>query len=210
MQRRIWQVALNEAVDRAMMVHASRRVRFWLVLPFTFGVFAPAHRRAWLIALCVTAKLTVAAPAAAQSPASTAATSARSVAHEDNIGAPNAADADVTDLPTKLRSPLLRGDHPPVDRFAGNVRIDAFAKQRTVSGDSLRNGAIIGTVIGAAAFGAFAAALCNAYQEEDDASCVPDTLRFGAIGGAIGAGAGLAIDAARDQRGVTVRFAVRF
>jgi hypothetical protein len=209
MQRRIWQVALNERVDRAMMVHVSRRVRTWLDLPFTSGVVAPPHRRAWLIALCVTATLTVAVPAAAQSPASTAATSAPSVAHEDNIAAPNAADA-VTDLPTKLRWPLLRGDHLPVDRFAGNVRIDAFAKQRTVSGDSLRNGAIIGTLIGAAAFGAFAAALCNAYQEEGDPSCVPDTLRFGAIGGAIGAAAGLAIDAARNQRGVTVRFAVRF
>ena len=182
----------------------------WLGLPFTCDVVARAHRSAWLIALCVTAKLTVATPAAAQSPASTAATSAWSVAREDNIGARNGADADVTDLPTKLCSPLLRGDYPPVDRFADNVRIDPFAEQRTVSGDSLKNGAFIGTVIGAAAFGAFAAALCNAYQEEGDPSCLPDTLRFGAIGGAIGAGAGLAIDAARNQRGVTVRFAVRF
>ena len=168
------------------------------------------HRRAWLIALCVMATLSVATPASALAPASTAATSAWSVAHEDNSGAPNAAEADVTDLPTMLRWPLLRGDYRPVDRFAGNVRIDAFAQQRTVSGDSLRNGAIIGTVIGAAAFGAFAAALCNAYQEEGGASCLPDTLRFAAIGGAIGAGTGLAIDAARHQRGVTVRFAVRF
>ena len=157
-----------------------------------------------------TAKLTAATPAAAQSPASTAATSGWSVAHEDNIRAPNAADADVTDLPTKLRWPFVGGGYPPVDRFAGNVRIDGFAKQRTVSGDSLRNGAIIGTVIGAAAFGAFAAVLCNAYQQEGDPSCLPDTLRFGAIGGAIGGGAGLVIDAARNQRGVTVRFAVRF
>ena len=166
--------------------------------------------RAWLIALCVTAELTVAAPAAAQSPASTAATSAWSVAHEDDIGAPNRADAEVTDLPTTLRWPSLRGDYPPVVRFAGNVRIDVFAQQRTVARDSLRNGAIIGTVIGAAAFGAFAAALCNAYQAEGDPSCLPDTLRFGAMGGAIGAGAGLAIDAARNQRGVTLRFAIRF
>ena len=30
-----------------------------------------------------------------------------------------------------------------------------------------------------------AAALCHAYQEEGGASCVPDTLRFAAIGGAI-------------------------
>ena len=83
-------------------------------------------------------------------------------------------------------------------------------QQRVRSRDSLRNGAIIGTVIGAAAAGAFASALCHAYQEEGGRTCVPGTLRFAAIGGAIGAGAGLAIDAARSQRGVTVRFAVRF
>jgi hypothetical protein len=83
-------------------------------------------------------------------------------------------------------------------------------QQRVRSRDSLRNGAIIGTVIGAAAAGAFASALCHAYQEEGGRSCVPGTLRFAAIGGAIGAGTGLAIDAARSQRGVTVRFAVRF
>ena len=59
-------------------------------------------------------------------------------------------------------------------------------------------------------FGAFAAALCNTYQEEGGASCLPDTFRFAAIGGAIGAGAGLAIDAARSHRGVTVRIAIRF
>lgn len=192
------------------MLHGFRRMRTGLALLFTAGVVPAAHPRAWVVALCVTANLTVATPAAAQSPGSTAAASAWSIAHEADIGAPNAADGDVTDLPTKQRWALLRGDYPPVARFAGNVRIDAFAQQRTVSRDSLRNGAIIGTVIGAAAFGAFAAALCNAYQEESDPSCLPDTLRFGAIGGAIGAGAGLAIDAARNQRGVTVRFAVRF
>jgi hypothetical protein len=79
-----------------------------------------------------------------------------------------------------------------------------------ISRDSLANGAIIGAVIGVATFGAFAAALCHAYQEEGSASCVPDTLRFAAIGGAIGVGAGLAIDAARTDRSVTVRIAIRF
>lgn len=82
--------------------------------------------------------------------------------------------------------------------------------QRVRSRDPLKNGAIIGTVIGGAALGAFALGLCKAYQEEAGASCVPGTLRFVAIGGALGAGTGLAIDAARSQRGVTVRFAIRF
>ena len=82
--------------------------------------------------------------------------------------------------------------------------------QRSGSRDSLTNGAIVGAAIGAATLGVLAAVLCHAYQEEGGASCVPDAVRFGVIGGAIGAGAGLAIDAARSQRGVTVRLTIRF
>jgi hypothetical protein len=84
------------------------------------------------------------------------------------------------------------------------------AQQRRASRDSLGNGAIVGALIGAAAFGAFGAVLCHSFQEEDGPSCVPDTFRFAAIGGAIGTGAGLAIDAARSRRGVTVRFVISF
>jgi hypothetical protein len=101
----------------------------------------------------------------------------------------------------------------PAPRFivsAERIRIDAPTQQRVGSGDSLRNGAILGAVIGAAAFGAFAATLCRAYRESGGASCVPDTVKFAAIGGAIGAGAGVAVDAARGQRGITVRLAIRF
>jgi hypothetical protein len=65
-------------------------------------------------------------------------------------------------------------------------------------------------VIGAVAFGAVASTHSNAYQQKGGASCVPDTLRFAALGGAIGAGAGLAIDAARRDRGLTVRLAISF
>ena len=88
-------------------------------------------------------------------------------------------------VPTKVCLPLFNGTYRPLDRFAGDP----------TSGTT---------------FGAFAAALCNTYQEEGGASCLPDTFRFAAIGGAIGAGAGLAIDAARSHRGVTVRIAIRF
>jgi hypothetical protein len=100
-----------------------------------------------------------------------------------------------------------------VPRFivsAERIQINAPTLPRVGSRDSLRNGAIIGAVIGAVAFGAFAATLCHAYQDNGRASCVPDTLRFAAIGGAIDTGAGLAIDAARSHRGVTVRLAIRF
>jgi len=123
---------------------------------------------------------------------------------------PAGADVILDHVPTKVRLPLFDGIYRPLDRFAGNQTSGTFGQQRVRQRDSLRNGAIIGTVIGAAAFGAFAAALCNAYQEEGVDSCLPDTLRFAAIGGAIGAGAGLAIDALRSHRSVTVRWAIRF
>jgi hypothetical protein len=90
------------------------------------------------------------------------------------------------------------------------IQTSTSQPQRAGSRDSLRNGAIIGAAIGAVAFGALAATLCHAYQEDGGASCMPDTLRFAVIGGAIGTGAGLAVDAAGNHRGVTVRFAIRF
>lgn len=77
------------------------------------------------------------------------------------------------------------------------------------SRDSVRNGTLLGAVIGAAAAATTAAVLCRAYQEKGGPSCVPDTLRFAAVGGALGAGTGLVIDISR-HRGVTVRFGVRF
>jgi hypothetical protein len=101
----------------------------------------------------------------------------------------------------------------PVPRFSvpGEcLQTSASQPRRVGSRDSLRDGAIIGAVIGAVALGALAAAMCHAYQENDGATCVPDTLRFAAIGGAIGTGTGLAIDAARNHRAITLRFAIKF
>lgn len=83
--------------------------------------------------------------------------------------------------------------------------------QRAASRDSLKNGAIIGAVVGAAAFGAVVARLCWMEQEPGGPSCLPDTLRFAAIGAVIGTGAGLAIDVARTRhRGVALRLALSF
>lgn len=70
------------------------------------------------------------------------------------------------------------------------------SRRRAASRDSLRNGAVIGAVIGAAAMGAFAATLCHVHRESGGPSCVPDALRLAAIGGAVGLGAGIAIDVA--------------
>ena len=106
--------------------------------------------------------------------------------------------------------PTSAGRVPRFSIAAERTRVSAQPQRRVKSRDSLMNGVIIGAVIGAVAFGAFTAALCHAYQEQGDPSCVPDTLRVAAIGGAIGTGAGLAIDAARSHRGVTVRLAIRF
>jgi hypothetical protein len=140
----------------------------------------------------LTVVLTVASPAAQSTPGSAANTSTVPVGQDHDVA--------VLKLPQSQLTPWDRA----------NRENRTFAQQGVGSRDSLKNGAILGTVIGAAAFGVFAAALCNAYQEEDGASCLPDTLRFAAIGGAIGAGAGLAIDAVRSDRGVTVRLTVRF
>lgn len=98
---------------------------------------------------------------------------------------------------------LRRGVH----ELAGQVQ----GSKPKGSRDSLKNGAVIGAVIGAVALGAFGAILCNALQEPGDPGCLPDTLRIAALGAAIGAGAGLAVDAARTQGpGVRVSLAIRF
>jgi hypothetical protein len=77
--------------------------------------------------------------------------------------------------------------------------------------DSLKNGAIIGAIVGAAALGTFGGFLCNALQEPGTPSCLGDTLRIAAVGAAIGLGAGLAIDAAlMRQPGVGVAVRVKF
>ena len=79
------------------------------------------------------------------------------------------------------------------------------------SRDTLKNGAIIGAVVGAVALGTFGAFYCHLYQEEHGPSCRSDTLRAAAIGAAIGTGAGLALDAAFTRHpGVTIRIGIKF
>ena len=79
---------------------------------------------------------------------------------------------------------------------------------RGPSRDTLKNGAIIGAVVGAVAVGSYGAFFCNLYEGD---SCLLDTLRVAAVGAAIGAGTGLAIDAALTRHaGVAVRIGIRF
>ena len=89
------------------------------------------------------------------------------------------------------------------------VWVGGTPPHRAASRDSLRNGAVVGAVIGAAALGAFAATLCHLHRESGGPSCLPDALRFAAIGGAIGLGAGVAIDLARNS-GPMVRLSIAF
>ena len=85
------------------------------------------------------------------------------------------------------------------------------AQQPRSSGDTLKNGAIIGAVVGAAALGIVGAFYCHLYQEENGPSCRSDTLRAAAIGAAIGTGTGLVLDAAFARHtGVKIRMRVRF
>lgn len=79
------------------------------------------------------------------------------------------------------------------------------------SRDSLTNGVVIGAVIGAVTAGVFGAVVCNALKEPGDPSCATGVLRIAAFGAAIGAGGGLAVDAALSrQSGVRVAVRVRF
>lgn len=99
----------------------------------------------------------------------------------------------------------------------GIVRSDQPAP-RAPRRDSLKNGGIVGAIVGALTLGAVAAVICKVYQEEGGASCWPDTLRGAGIGAAIGAGAGVAVDAVLPRHAVafprhsavTVRIAIRF
>ena len=61
--------------------------------------------------------------------------------------------------------------------------------------DSLKNGALIGAVIGGVALGGFVSWLCNMLQEPSDPSCLGGSLLYAGVGAGIGAAAGAGIDA---------------
>ena len=63
------------------------------------------------------------------------------------------------------------------------------------SRDSIKNGAIIGAVIGGIAMGAFTTYLCHALKEEGDPSCWRGVLTISALGAGAGAAAGAGLDA---------------
>jgi hypothetical protein len=122
--------------------------------------------------------------------------------------ASNPASANIPAAPVALR-PATVGQMLRLSALGERRDMGGPPPQRAPSRDSLRNGAVIGAVIGAAAFGAFAATICHVHRERGGPSCVPDAFRFAAIGGAIGLGAGIAIDIAQSS-GPMVRVAIAF
>lgn len=130
--------------------------------------------------------------------------------------APAAAVAQTSVAPLAVRRPAAEFAPPPYV-LAGlphnsEARTDmAGVAQRSGSRDSLLNGSLIGAAAGALALGVLGSVVCNAMREPANPSCLPDTLRIAAVGAAIGAGAGLAIDAALSrQNGVRASFSIRF
>ena len=107
------------------------------------------------------------------------------------------------------RSPL-RFELDRLRRTAGELTAMVQPPPPGSRRDSLKNGILIGAAVGAIALGGFGAILCNALQEPGDPGCLGDTLRIAAVGAAIGAGAGLAVDAVLDRGGVRVSIGVRF
>jgi hypothetical protein len=102
---------------------------------------------------------------------------------------------------------LVQGLSLPVRELVGAAQ----PAQRGSSRDTLKNGAILGAVVGAVGLGAFGAFICRLHQEEGGASCLADSVRVAAIGAAIGIGAGVAVDAALSRNaGVMVRIRVKF
>ena len=61
--------------------------------------------------------------------------------------------------------------------------------------DSVKNGALIGAVIGGIALGGFVGWLCNMLQEPSDPSCLYPSLLYTGVGAGVGAAAGAGIDA---------------
>jgi hypothetical protein len=86
---------------------------------------------------------------------------------------------------------LVISDEAIARAFEDDARASVFQDRP----DSLKNGIIIGAVIGGAAMGIFVTALCNALHEPGDPPCWQSTLTAGALGAGIGAAAGAGVDA---------------
>ena len=87
---------------------------------------------------------------------------------------------------------LIISDRAISDGMKASRALSAPARQRD---DSIKNGALIGAIVGGIALGGFVGWLCHMLQEPSDPSCVPPALLYTGVGAGIGAAAGAGIDA---------------
>ena len=96
---------------------------------------------------------------------------------------------------------------PPRLIISEKAVADALAAEQPAmreSHDSVKNGALIGAIVGAAIFGGFVTFLCNALQEPSDPSCLGSSLLGIGLGAGAGALGGAAIDALMYRGGPTL------
>jgi hypothetical protein len=105
------------------------------------------------------------------------------------------------------RTPPARFDAP--FEFRDDVLARPAWEPQPNGRDSLKNGAIIGAVVGGLVLGTYVGLLCYALKEPSDPSCVTPTLLAGGIGAGAGAAAGAGIDALFHRRRM-VQFTVKF
>ena len=112
------------------------------------------------------------------------------------------APAPVSATPVMARAPLAAQAAALAEAPYREARVPtATAVLRQPGGDSLKNGAITGAVIGAVGWGGFVYWLCNALDDTGgDANCAGPALVWAGIAGAAGAAVGAGVDAMFDGR----------
>ena len=100
-----------------------------------------------------------------------------------------AQERDAADAPAVKK--LVISDEAIARVFENEARASMFQDRP----DSLKNGAIIGAVIGGAGMAIFTTYLCNALQEPGDPPCWRGVLYVSALFAGIGAAAGAGVDA---------------
>ena len=98
--------------------------------------------------------------------------------------------------PAAAQGQTPRSFRDSIDAAASSAAVQApVARDR----DSVKNGAIIGAVVGAASLGGFGLFLCEALREPGNPPCWRGALAVAGIGAGIGAAAGAGIDALISQ-----------
>ena len=105
--------------------------------------------------------------------------------------------------------PIERPITEYIERSAWTARMPPAPAVRSRGGDSLKNGAIIGAVVGGIASGTFFGLLCHVVSDTENPNCWKAALLWGGIGAGAGAGIGAGVDALFGRR-TTFAASVRF